>query len=82
MTPALIDVIALQCTLRILALHIAQQWRELCERINREIITPLLEATRDMLPDVQAMAETFAQLEADRTIAHITTRRKHWRRTP
>ena len=82
MTPALIDVIALQCTLRILALHIAQQWRELCDRINREIITPLLEATRDMLPAAQAMAEALAQLEADRTTAHITTRRKHWRRTP
>ena len=82
MTPALIDAIALQITLRLWANHITQQWRELCELINREIIPPLLEATRDVLPAAQAMAETFAQLEADRTTAHITTRRKHWRRTP
>ena len=82
MTPALIDAIALQITLRLWANHIAQQWRELCERINREIITPLLEATRDMLPAAETMAETLAQLEAERTTAHITTRRKHWRRTP
>ena len=82
MTPALIDAIALQITLQLWANHIIEQWCELCERINREIITPLLEVTRDMLPAAQAMAETLAQLEAERTIAHITTRRKHWRRTP
>lgn len=82
MTPALIDAIALQITLRLIAHHIFEQWRALFERINREIITPLLESTRDILPAAQAMTETLAQLEADRTIAHITSRRKHWRRTP
>lgn len=82
MTPILIDAIALQHTLRLIAHHIIEQWRALCERINREIITPLLEATRDILPTAQALAETHAQLEAERTIAYITKRRKHWRRTP